>query len=67
MELQKDLVSRAPRGRQIIAEKSGHYVQFDQPSLIVATIREMVDQIRRQSQQMDRGGKPMDRQAPAPP
>ncbi len=31
MELQRDLVRLAPRGRQVIAPESGHYVQFDQP------------------------------------
>jgi pimeloyl-ACP methyl ester carboxylesterase len=30
-------------GRQVIATESGHHVQLDQPSLVVQTIREMLD------------------------
>jgi hypothetical protein len=31
------------RGRQIIASKSGHHVQIDDPQLVVRMIREMVE------------------------
>ena len=44
---QRDLVSRSPQGKQLIAEQSGHYIQSDQPDLVVATIREVVGQARR--------------------
>jgi pimeloyl-ACP methyl ester carboxylesterase len=46
MELQKDLVSRSPKARQVIADKSGHYVPFDEPGLIVDALRDMVGSIR---------------------
>jgi pimeloyl-ACP methyl ester carboxylesterase len=46
MELQKDLVSRSPKARQVIAGESGHYVPFDQPGLIVDALRDMVASIR---------------------
>jgi len=42
LELQKELVSRSSRGRQIIAEKSGHNIHRDQPELVVAAIRQVV-------------------------
>ena len=42
LELQKDLVRRSTRGKQIIAEKSGHNIHQDQPELVVDAIREVV-------------------------
>jgi pimeloyl-ACP methyl ester carboxylesterase len=38
--LQKDLVTLSPEGRQILAEKSGHFVHHDQPELVVQAIRD---------------------------
>jgi len=37
------LAGMSSRGRQVIASNSHHWVQFDQPDLIVETIREVVD------------------------
>jgi hypothetical protein len=34
------------RGRQIIAARSGHHVQLDEPALVVTAIRELVADIR---------------------
>jgi hypothetical protein len=42
LQLQKELVSRSSRGRQIIAEKSGHNIHHDQPELVVDAIRQVV-------------------------
>jgi pimeloyl-ACP methyl ester carboxylesterase len=42
LQLQKELVSRSSRGRQIIAEKSGHNIHRDQPELVVDAIRQVV-------------------------
>jgi pimeloyl-ACP methyl ester carboxylesterase len=41
--LQTDLVSRSTKGKQIIAEKSGHYINFDQPELVIDAIRQVVE------------------------
>lgn len=41
-ELQADLARRAPGGRQVIAERSGHNIQRDQPELVVESIRQVV-------------------------
>jgi pimeloyl-ACP methyl ester carboxylesterase len=46
-ELQADLVRRSSSGRQIIAERSGHYIQFDQPDLVIDAIRQVVEATRR--------------------
>jgi pimeloyl-ACP methyl ester carboxylesterase len=37
---------RSPRGRHIIARKSGHWIQLDEPELVVQAIREMADFVR---------------------
>jgi pimeloyl-ACP methyl ester carboxylesterase len=45
-DLQRDQVGLSQRGCQIIAEQSGHVIPFDQPQVIVAAIRAMVDMAR---------------------
>lgn len=45
-ELQTELVGRSQNGKQIIAEKSGHYIQFDQPNLVLNTIRQTTEAAR---------------------
>jgi pimeloyl-ACP methyl ester carboxylesterase len=42
MELQKDLLSLSSNSEQMLAEKSGHYVQLDQPEIVVAAIRKLI-------------------------
>ncbi len=46
-QLQAELAALSPRGRQSVAEKSGHYIQVDQPELVVAAIRDVVEAARR--------------------
>jgi pimeloyl-ACP methyl ester carboxylesterase len=48
-ELQADLARRSSSGKQIIAEKSGHYIQFDQPDLVIDAIRQVVEATRRRN------------------
>lgn len=36
------LVSRSPLGRHFVAAKSGHWIQLDEPQVVVEAIREMV-------------------------
>jgi pimeloyl-ACP methyl ester carboxylesterase len=45
-ELQAELVALSPQGKQVIAEKSGHYIQIDQPELVIDAIREVVEAAR---------------------
>jgi pimeloyl-ACP methyl ester carboxylesterase len=40
------LARRSPHGRHIIAAKSGHWIQLDEPELVVQAIREMAGLIR---------------------
>jgi pimeloyl-ACP methyl ester carboxylesterase len=37
-----ELAAQSSRGKRIVAEQSGHYIQFDQPELVVDAIREVV-------------------------
>jgi pimeloyl-ACP methyl ester carboxylesterase len=46
-ELHTEMAALSPRGKRIIAEDSGHYVQVDQPQLVVDAIREVVEAVRR--------------------
>lgn len=41
-ELHADLVTLVPHARLIIAERSGHFVQIDQPGLVVSAIQEVM-------------------------
>jgi pimeloyl-ACP methyl ester carboxylesterase len=43
-ELQQDLVHRSDRGKHIVATRSGHFIQRDEPELVVGAIRAVVDQ-----------------------
>lgn len=47
-ELQKELVTRSPKGKQIIAKKSGHLINLDEPDLIVNAIKEIVETVRKE-------------------
>jgi pimeloyl-ACP methyl ester carboxylesterase len=44
--LQADLVKKSSNSKQIIAEQSGHVIGYDQPEIIIDTVREMVGELR---------------------
>ena len=44
--LQQDLADQSPRGTHIIARKGGHYIQNDEPELVIQTIKDLVTQAR---------------------
>ena len=44
--LQRDLVNESPRGIHVIAHQSGHYIQSDEPELVIRTIEELVMEVR---------------------
>lgn len=48
LAMQRDLAGRSPRGRQVIAEKSGHLIHHDQPELVVAAVREVVAEVTKE-------------------
>lgn len=47
IEEHRQLARLSSNGRHIVARKSGHWIQFDEPELVVTAIREVVDQVRR--------------------
>jgi pimeloyl-ACP methyl ester carboxylesterase len=47
LERHRQLTRRSSQGRHVVAARSGHWVQFDEPDVVVAAIREVVDAVRR--------------------
>ncbi len=45
-ELQSSLARLVPNGSMIVAENSGHFVQWDRPELVISAIRKMVEQVQ---------------------
>ena len=43
MRLQRDLAQKLPHARQMMAAESGHYVQFDDPEIVIGAIRELTE------------------------
>ena len=41
-----EIIRRSPHGRHTIARKSGHWIQLDEPDLVVQAIREMAGSIK---------------------
>jgi pimeloyl-ACP methyl ester carboxylesterase len=39
---QAELASLSPQGQLIVAEKSGHYIQFDEPDLVITAIEQVL-------------------------
>jgi pimeloyl-ACP methyl ester carboxylesterase len=46
LPLQEDLAALAPGGRLVVAEESGHFIPGDQPDLVIAAIRQVVEAVR---------------------
>ena len=42
LDLQRDLASRSSRGKQVIAEKSDHFIHQDQPELVINAVARVV-------------------------
>jgi pimeloyl-ACP methyl ester carboxylesterase len=42
-----EIAALCPRGRQVLAERSGHFVHHDEPELVVAAVRDVVEAARR--------------------
>jgi pimeloyl-ACP methyl ester carboxylesterase len=43
---QTELAALSTQGKQIVAEKSGHHVQLDQPELVIGAIRQVIEAIQ---------------------
>ncbi len=46
LALQEDLARLVPNARHIVASQSGHDIHQDQPELVIAAIREVVEAVR---------------------
>jgi pimeloyl-ACP methyl ester carboxylesterase len=46
LEQREAWARRSPRGQHIIARKSGHWIQLDEPELVVQAIREMIGLVK---------------------
>jgi pimeloyl-ACP methyl ester carboxylesterase len=46
LELQAELARLSPQGSHRVIEKSGHFIQIDQPHLVINAIREIVNMVR---------------------
>ena len=45
-EAQEALAKSTPQGKVIVAQNGGHFIQVDQPQLVIASIKEVVDKAR---------------------
>jgi hypothetical protein len=45
-EMQQELTQLSTRGRRIIAENSGYYVQRDRPDVVIKAVHEVVAELR---------------------
>jgi pimeloyl-ACP methyl ester carboxylesterase len=46
-ELQEELVRLSSNSRLLVAEKSGHAIQVDQPELVIAAVRQIAETVRK--------------------
>ncbi len=46
-EKHQEWINKVPGGKHIIAEKSGHFIQGQEPQLVVDAIRQVIDQVNR--------------------
>jgi pimeloyl-ACP methyl ester carboxylesterase len=45
-EKQKEWIEKVPGGKRILAEKSGHFIQAQDPALVIEAIRQVIEQAR---------------------
>jgi hypothetical protein len=48
VSLQRELTKISTRGTFILAENSSHFIQLDQPELVIESIRQVVEMAQRQ-------------------
>jgi pimeloyl-ACP methyl ester carboxylesterase len=46
LQLHQELLASFPRGKQVLAPNSRHYIQNDQPNLVIDAVREVVERSR---------------------
>jgi pimeloyl-ACP methyl ester carboxylesterase len=47
---QREMASLSTRGRLLVAEHSGHTIQLEQPELVIAVVRQTLEQSRTSGQ-----------------
>jgi pimeloyl-ACP methyl ester carboxylesterase len=40
------MAGRSTRGKLIVAQNSGHWIQLDEPELVAAAVREILESLR---------------------
>lgn len=53
-QMQKELTQLSSRGTQIIAKDSGHYIQVDQPGVVIDAIHRVFDEAQKTSQSLSK-------------
>ncbi|MBP6870349.1 alpha/beta hydrolase [Candidatus Babeliales bacterium] len=48
LEIQADLLKKSSRGKQLIAENSGHLIPYDQPEIIVEAVQGIYDELNQE-------------------
>ena len=43
MKEHESLAHLSPKGKHVVASKGGHWIQLDEPDLVIGSIREVVD------------------------
>ncbi|HZI87431.1 MAG TPA: alpha/beta fold hydrolase [Pyrinomonadaceae bacterium] len=46
-EKQKEWIAKVPGGKLVVAEKSGHFIQAQEPDLVIAAIKEVMEKQKR--------------------
>jgi len=49
-EKHEEWIAKVPGGKHIIVEKSGHFIQGEQPQLVIDAIKEVVNQSQSRKQ-----------------
>jgi pimeloyl-ACP methyl ester carboxylesterase len=44
VQKQKEWIEKVPGGKRIVAEKSGHFIQAQEPALVIDAIKQVVEQ-----------------------
>lgn len=50
------LAERSTRGRWVVVEGAGHFIQLDQPQAVVASIKQVIEQVRTRRPDQSRSG-----------
>src|SRR3989441_3748262 len=48
-EKHEDWIAKVPGGKHVKVEKSGHFIQGEQPQVVIDAIKQVVDQVRRKT------------------